>query len=766
MGTTHRGVLPSRTTRTRRRDDWLSSPKLALPSGQGRSVLRNGLLERLAGASGGTVITIVAPAGYGKTTLLQQWAQPEPRVAYVRLDPADNDPTLLVAYIAAALDRSARAESDLTSVLASPRSIQATLLPRLTEAIWRLEESVVLMLDDVHVIERDGALDALSWLATRLPPMVRLAVAGRHVPDIPLARLRTEGRLLEIGARGLALDEQDVVALASMHDVELAESDARDLVERTEGWPAAIYLSVLAIKAGSAATGKSLRGDSASLADYMREELLAPLEADEQRWLARSSALETLTGPLCDAALETTGSLARLRALERSNLFLLPLDDHRASYRFHHLFAEFLGDELDVREPGAAAEIKRRASVWYEEHGDIERAVEYAHDGGDMDAVARLMGRFALRLFWHGRLSTLGRWLGWFDQDDLRARWAPVATLAGWIEALQGHTRNAERWLAAAQRSADDGPMPDGTATKGPWVALLRGGMITDGVAAAVGDARAAREGIAPDGFWWPSTLMLQVVAHLLTGSLDEAEAAAIEAAEVAEARGAPPAVANANGLLAALAIRRGDTLVATGAVERGIAAVESAELEDYPLAALLYAVAARLAASGGSPATARPPIARFNLVRPQLTAALPWLAIMARLEAIRAYVALGDAAAARTLLLEIGDVLRARPDLGWLKTETAAVREAVSGMRGAGPGPWSLTTAELRLLVYLPTHLSFPEIAARMFLSPHTVKTQAISIYGKLGVSSRRGAIEKAVAAGLLDTSVIRHPGGSSGVG
>jgi LuxR family maltose regulon positive regulatory protein len=523
---------------------------------------------------------------------------------------------------------------------------------------------------------------------------------------------------------------------------------------------------LLSIKAHGGASGASLRGDHASLADYMREELLAPLGPEEQRWLTRSSALGSMTGPLCDTALETTGSLARLRALERRNLFLVPLDDRRTSYRFHHLFAEFLRDELEAREPGAAATIKRRASSWYEAHGDVERAVEHAHEAGDLDSVARLVGRFSLPMFWRGRLATLMRWFGWFDRDDLRARWAPIAVQAGWVEALQGHTRNAERWLAAAQRSTDDSPMPDGTATRAPWVALLRGGLVPDGVATAVADARVAREGIAPDGFWWPTTLVFQVIARLLTGSLDEAERVAVEAVEVAEARGAAPAVANADGWRAALALRRGDTPAAAAAVEHGMAAVEAAGLEDYPIAALLYAIAARLAVSRGSPSEARPHIARLNRLRPQLTASLPWLAVAARIEAIRAYVALGDASAARALLLEVGDVQRVRPDLGWLTTEAAAVREAVGGMRGAGPGPWSLTSAELRLLVYMPTHLTFPEIAARMYLSPHTVKSQAVSIYSKLGVASRRGAIEKAVVAGLLDATVIRHPGGSTGVG
>jgi LuxR family maltose regulon positive regulatory protein len=758
----------SRTTRSaaaKRNVAWLSSPKLALPVPQERVLPRNAIVERLASASGATLVTIVAPAGYGKTTLLQQWAQHVPDVAYIRLDPTDNDPTLLVAYIAAALDR-VEPLGELTSHLGSLRSLQSTVLPRLSEAIWHLRKPVVLMLDDLHVIHQPASLDALSWLATRLPPTVTLALASREAPDFPVARLRAEGHLLEIGPRDLGFDDQEVLALAAIYGVDLSEEAARTLVARTEGWPAAVYLAMLAANGTDGVIDPGFGGNQTTLADYMREELLAPLDPDDQRLLIRASALETLSGPLCDAALETTGSLSRLRALERRNAFLVSLDGSRTAYRFHRLFGEFLVDELAAQEPDSAATIRLRASAWHQDHGDIEQAAEYAHLAGDLDALTGLVGQHVMSLFWTGRLATLTRWLGWFDRDELRTRSVAVAVIRGWVEAVQGQTRSAELWLAAAQRSTESGPMPDGTATKEPWIALLRGAMVRDGVAVAVADARVTREGIAADGPWWPTALAHQIIAHVLTGSLPEAETAAIEAAEVAASRGAAPAMVTANGWRAVLALQRGDTAAAASAAERGLAAVEAVGLEDYPMTALLYAVGARLAVAGGSKDDVRSSVARFNRLRPQLTSALPWLAVMARVEVIRAYIALGDAAAARALLLEISDVQRVRPDLGWLATDAETVRDAVEGMRGAGPGPWSLTSAELRLLVYLPTHLTFPEIAERMYLSPYTIKTQAISIYSKLGVATRRGAIEQAAAVGLLDGSVLRHPGGATGIG
>ena len=188
--------------------------------------------------------------------------------------------------------------------------------------------------------------------------------------------------------------------------------------------------------------------------------------------------------------------------------------------------------------------------------------------------------------------------------------------------------------------------------------------------------------------------------------------------------------------------------------------------MEDEILSMTLHAAAARTALANGSPSDARLAIARVNRMRPRATASLPIPALQMRFETIRAYLILGDAAAARTLLAEVRDILRECPDLGTLVHEAAELERRVESIRESAAGPWTLTAAELRLLAYLPTHLSFREIAERLFVSPHTIKSQAMAVYGKLGVASRRGAIEQAVEAGLLDTSVMRMPGAAGGIG
>jgi LuxR family maltose regulon positive regulatory protein len=760
-GTDARGV----SVTAPRLDLPLLEPKLALPLPQPGAVVREELLARLIAAPS-PVVTVVAPAGYGKSTLLGQWAGRAGRVAFVRLDRGDNDPRALLSYLAAALDRAGSLAAGLDELLASPVSaLETTLLPRLTQALWASREPCLLIVDEAQTVTERAALDVLAWLITHQPPGMRIAVASRWPLHLPLARLRAEGRLLEVRAADLALTPEEVRMMAADRDMPLMAEHADAIRSATDGWPAAVYLALLAgpDRPSGAAT---VTVDQASLADYMREELLAPLDADQQAWLLRASALETLSGPLCDAALESTGCLARLRELERANLFLIAVDARRTTYRFHHLFAEFLRDEAAVRAPGEADGIRRRAAAWHEAHGTVEEAMAYAFEAGDLEMLARLIVRHGLRLFWSGRAATLERWSATFEADGLRDRWASVAVMFGWLDLVQGRLRSAEAWLAAAERSPDSSPMPDGSSDKGPWVAFLRAGLGRDGFMRMLDDLAIVDAGLPAGSPWRVGCLQLMSAAHRMAGDLEAAERAANAAVQLTEARAAASGLVLALGQRALLAHRRGDRAASRADVQRGLAVLASARLEDYANSALLCTVGARLALSRGERGESIRLLRGFDRLRPILTTAVPWMAVESRLEAVRVHVALGDAAAARTLLLEVTDVLRLRPHLGMLVTEASELRDAVHELHVGGSGVGTLTTAEIRVLGYLPTHLTFREIAQRLYVSPHTVKTQAISIYSKLGVSSRREAIEQAVTAGLLDPAVIRFPAADSGAG
>ena len=584
---------------------------------------------------------------------------------------------------------------------------------------------------------------------------------------LPYARLRPTGHLLELGPQELALNDEDAQALATEIGVEVSSEQVAGLLTRTEGWPAATYLGLRFSGSVRAEDGRAdgLRGTEASIADYMRSELLEPLDAETRTWLRRSSVLDTMSGPLCDAALGTTGSLTKLRRLERDNLFVVALDSHRGAYRYHRLFRDLLRDELDEHEPGAAAAMCSRAAAWCAENGERERAMEYAYASGDMDLVARLVLAYTFPLHWSGRIATVGRWLDWFDRDGERERRAALAVFAGWVHAMEGRTREARRWLTSAEQSADVSPMPDG-ATKASWVAVLRGYMAPAGLDTLASDARIALAGIPDESPFRQGALILGGFAAIAAGTPEAADVLFAEAVPMAEARGAVPGLSLALGERALIALGRGDVAAATRHVEWGLAVVRDAGMDEFVASLTLHAAAARVALANGSPSEARLAIARVNRMRPIATAALPIPSLQMRFETIRACIVLGEASAARTLLLEVNDILRQCPDLGALVYEAAELDRAVESMRATSAGPWALTTAELRLLAYLPTHLTFREIADRLYVSTHTVKSQAMAIYGKLGVSSRRGAIEQAVEAGLLDTAVIRMPGIPEGIG
>ncbi len=724
-------------------------------------------MERLASLTDQAIVTIVAPAGYGKTTLLRAWADELPNVAYVNVEESDNDPAALISCIAAALDRVEPLDAPLLRLLASPgRSMEATLLPALVEAIWARKTPAVLMLDDVHRLSAQPSLDAIAFIMLRLPQNLRLALAARHVLPLPYARLRAAGHLFEIGGSDLAIDASAAQAMAATISDRISPDQVAHLLDWTEGWPAVTYLGLRSMARLPAAdeAAPELLGTEASIADYMRSELLERLEPEVQTWVRRSSVLETMSGPVCDAVLETTGSLARLRELERHNVFVVGLGSHRNAYRYHRLFRDMLRDDLDEREPGVAAELLARAAAWCAANNEPEMSVEYAHASGDMDLTAALATASLFPLHWSGRIATVARWLDWFDSDGERDRRAALAVVGGWVHSMEGRTRQARQWLASAERSSDTGPMPDG-ASKEAWVALLRGFMAPAGLATLVSDAGIGLAEIPDHSPFRQTALIVAAFAEIAAGRPDVADELLAEALELSEARQAAPGTALALGERALIALARGDVAAGGRLLERGLAFIRDAAMDEHLASAALHTAAIRAHLLDGSPAELRLSVTRVNLMRPRLGVTIPVPALQMRFEAIRACIVLRDAAAARALLVEVRNILRECPHLGVLVHEAAELERAVGTMRNASGGPWALTAAELRLLAYLPTHLTFREIAARLYVSRHTVKSQAMAIYGKLGVSSRRGAIEQAVAAGLLDASVLRMPAAAGAV-
>ena len=378
----------------------LLASKLRRPPLRPGTVCRLPLVRRLM-RDAGPVVSVAAPAGYGKTTLLAQWAEDEGRAfAWVSLDEHDNDPRVLLTYVAQALDAVQPVGGRVLEALASPvSSVPGSVVPRLGAAFASMTTPVVLVLDDVHVLEDRVCQAAVSVLADHVPKGSRLVLAGRGGPPVRMARLRAEGRVAEVGAAELAVSAAEAGVLLRNAGVVLGEAEVAVLHRRAEGWPAGLYLAALAIGAGGALPGaaRSFGGDDRFVAEYLESEFLAKISARDREFLARTAVLEQLSGPLCAAVLDRPGAAADLARLARSNLLLVPLDRRGRWYRCHHLFRDMLLAELDRTEPALGPALRRRAAAWYLRHGRPEQALEYSMAAGDAQQAARLTGEPALR---------------------------------------------------------------------------------------------------------------------------------------------------------------------------------------------------------------------------------------------------------------------------------------------------------------------------------------------------------------------------------
>jgi LuxR family maltose regulon positive regulatory protein len=732
--------------------------KLAAPVARPGTVARADVIARLC-TSTLAFATVVAPAGYGKTTLLAKWAEADPRpFAWVALDGRDDDALVFLRYIAAAIHGVEPVPAEVFEALSGPGgSTWTNRVPRVGSALGTLERPLVLVLDDLHAVANPSCLDVLAALFEYVPAGSQIAVASREDPALPLARWRAHGLVHEIGVPDLRLDEQEAKLLLEAAGVELDADALSELTERTEGWPAGLYLAALSMQAGapSPASAAGFSGGDRFVSEYFRFELLSRLPDAEAQFLKYTSVLDRMSGGLCDAILETTRSADTLEWLERRNCFVVPLDRRGEWYRYHHLFGELLRTELERSEPDVLPELNRRAMAWCIANDLTEAAVVYGHAAGETDTVAGLVDAHVLPLYYDGRMETVEEWLGWFGHDELM-RYPALAVYGAWIRALTGRPADAERWLARAEGATSTLPLSDGSATIEPWVATLRAQMMGDGVEVALADADLALDQLSTESGWIPDALLIRGVAHALLGASVRATDDLTAAVEKGIAIGAVDVVFVAQAQLALLATKQGAWGDAAQRARAAQALVEEAGLGDYSSSAIAHVVTARVALHEARPEDARAALARAHRLRPLLDHGLPWLTVQVGLELTRAHLGLAEPGAARTILTETERVLEIRPQMGSLIEDARELRDRVAATSGS-EGAWamSLTGAELRLLPYLATHLMFPEIGSRLFVSRNTVKSEAVSIYRKLGVSSRSEAIERAVEVGLLESSV-----------
>jgi LuxR family maltose regulon positive regulatory protein len=414
----------------------LLESKYRLPGRPPNAVARARLEDRLSAAARSALTVLSAPAGFGKTTLLTEWLASlpadAPAVAWLSLDQRDNDPAVLWTYVATALQTAVDGlgAGALRLLASSPPSTEAAMAALLNDLDGQPKD-LVLVLDDYHLIEAAEVHDGMTFLLEHQPRQLHLVLATRADPPLPLARMRARGQLVEVRAADLRFTTEESAAyLNGPMGLGLSERDLAALDGRTEGWVAALQLAALSMQGREDVSAfiAGFAGDDRYIVDYLAEEVLARQPAGVRDFLLTTSILDRLTGPLCDAVTGRGGGKATLVALERANLFLVPLDDRRQWYRYHHLFADVLQAHLLDERAGEVAEVHRRASAWFEAHGDTPQAISHAMAGGDSGRAADLMELAMPMMSRERREAEFARWVRSMPDDVVRAR--PVLGVA------------------------------------------------------------------------------------------------------------------------------------------------------------------------------------------------------------------------------------------------------------------------------------------------------------------------------------------------
>ena len=431
--------------------------KLYVPPSQPGIVPRPRLVGRLNDGLHRRLILISAPAGFGKTTLLGEWIAGLGRpAAWLSLDEGDSDPTRFLAYLIAALQTIGVGESVL-GMLESPQPAPTeSILTALLNEIAAVEEDFVLVLDDYHVVDARLIDDALAFLLEHLPPGMHLVIATREDPHLPLARLRARGQLAELRAADLRFTSSEAAAfLEQVMGLSLSVDDIAALETRTEGWIAGLQLAALSMRGREDVAGfiRAFAGDNRYIVDYLVEEVLQRQPERVRSFLLQTSILDRLSGPLCDAVTGQDEGNARLETLERGNFFVVPLDDQRHWYRYHHLFADVLSAHLMAERPDQVSTLHRRASEWYEQNGLAADAIRHALAAEDFERAANLVELAVPAMRRSRQEATLLGWLKALPEELIQCR--PVLNVAyagtlqqgGEIEGVEDRLRDAERWL-------------------------------------------------------------------------------------------------------------------------------------------------------------------------------------------------------------------------------------------------------------------------------------------------------------------------------
>jgi LuxR family transcriptional regulator, maltose regulon positive regulatory protein len=722
-----------------------------LPRADVQSLLRSSLQAKLC--------LVAAPAGSGKTTLLAQWQAMAGggRVAWVSLDEGDNDPTRFWSYLVAAV-RTVEPEVGTVALeaLGDPSvELERVVVPSLVSDLATVAAPLVLVLDDYHLITDATCHQTLGLFLDHLPAAVHVVLSTRLDPPLPLARMRARAELAQLRVGELHFTHEETAELLNgSMGLGLAAEEVARLAERTEGWAAGLVLAGLSLRGRPDSSGfiAAFSGGDRHVADYLGAEVLDRQPEEIRSFLLRTSVLERLSGPLCDAVLEAQGSADLLAELEASNLFVVPLDDRRRWYRYHQLFADLLRLQLGARQPGLVPVLHRRAAAWHQANGNVDEAIGHASAAGDFTEAGTLIARYWAAHWLGGQRATVARWLDGLPEAAITAD-PPVALIAAWTRGFQGASKqDTERWLAAAEDPSYGGPPPDGMRSQAFGAALARATLIFDDLGRSATAARRALElaGDQPAENSWAGSALGQ--ALYLSGQAAEARPRLEDLVSHVPASVQPYAVVTALAVLSLIAADQDDPAAASLA-RRAVAMAHAEGVSFEPLSGTVYLALGRALARQGKLAEAELQLGRalelFKVDSMGLHRALALL-VLASVRHGR-----GDRPGAQALADQAHNLIDQFTDPGVLPALLEQTEEML-GSRPRRPVQMAapLTERELAVLRLLPTELSTREIGRELYVSPNTVRSHVQAIYRKLQVNSRAEAVTQARQLGLLPTA------------
>ncbi len=737
----------------------LLAAKSAPPAIRAQLIERVALIEILSAEPARRLTLLSAPAGWGKTTLLAQWvsgADDRRRRGWLSLDSSDNDPARFWACAIAALDKASPGVApralELINMGADPQQV---VLPTLLDELAAIDYQIALIVDDYHLVENRTVHEQVAFVVKRMPQTFRLVIATRSDPMLPLARLRARGELLELRAEELRFQVGEAADLLDgALGLELTDSQVQMLFRRTEGWAAGLYLAGLSLagRTDAAAFIQTFAGDNRHIVDYLIAEVLDGQPPHIRTFLLRTSLLGRVSGTLCDAVLQTNDSASMLEAIERHNLFLLPLDVSRRWYRYHQLFADLLRNELHCSEPDLIPSLHQRASAWFAGEGLTDEAVHHLVAAGDMQGAAELVADSWATAFNLGRLSTVSGWLDVLPAETVSGN--PRLSLArAWVALDSGHLDEAGCWIQAVQAACAGGTTD--VDNIGAKVVVLRAvhRFRSGDLPSALDTARRAISldlGDAPVG--GPIAYCVYGAALYFSGNTHEAKGAFRTAVSLAEKLGNLLAHRYALGYLAMIAAHQGQLAAAEELIRRATGSGRDlADDEHFVDMMVSLATAIILDMRRDAAAAAEAADMAVGLARRGAGILEVANALLARAEILGH---LGEYPQRQACRNEAAMLLWHCTDAGIVARPLTALQRStgveVGARKQADTVAEKLTAKEHEVLGLLATRLSRREIGQRLYVSLNTVKTHQRALYRKLGVENRHAAVTRARELGL----------------